>query len=183
MLKDLVGRYSVLHFAGKEYRTKFSLNCMLCLEMMYKPLSEILKLEYTDWSEEDVLQLARAAMCDLKENKEAVDDREFRRVQPSLFELGMIIKPEDIPALRLELANCIFYSLPDPRQSSSDDENSPHRYYTDEGHLRALYVNVMGNSEDDFWNKNRRELEKEVDRYLEVKGLKERAVVVKTYDD
>lgn len=63
MLKDLIKGYSTIHIAGREYRARYSLNALLCLEMTYKPLDEILATPYPRWTLDDVIQLAHAAMC------------------------------------------------------------------------------------------------------------------------
>ena len=63
MLKDIDRNKSVIHINGREYFVRYSLNALLCLEVMYKPLSEILQTSFAQWTIEDVLQLARAAMC------------------------------------------------------------------------------------------------------------------------
>ena len=55
MLKNLTKQYSVIHIAGKEYRVRYSLNALLCLEMTYKPLNEILAIPYREWGMEDVI--------------------------------------------------------------------------------------------------------------------------------
>ena len=91
MLKDIIRHYSVIHISGREYHIRYSLNALLCLEMTYKPLSELLKVPYMDWSIEDVLQLAHAAMCSLPENRKAVTFRDFDYVEPTLAELGVCL--------------------------------------------------------------------------------------------
>ena len=78
-LSELEPVMSVIHIRGKEYRTKFSLNCLLCLERMYKALPELLEVDYDKWSVEDVLQLTRAALL-LQE-----DCRAFQALCLSVF--------------------------------------------------------------------------------------------------
>ena len=80
MLKDLIPQYSTIHIADREYHVRYSLNALLCLEMTYKPLSEILQTEWQEWSIEDVLQLSHAAMCGRPCNRKAVNARNFHAV-------------------------------------------------------------------------------------------------------
>lgn len=182
MLKDLISKYSVIHIAGQDFRTKFSLNCLLCLEVEYVPIADLLKKDLDDWSIQDITQLAHAAMCDLPENREAVNDRNFRAVQPDLYTLGNLITMKDIPRLKKELLEAVYQAF-SASSGQSDNSKDPHLRYTDEGHLKALYCNIMGNPEELFWSKNRKEIERDIDRYLEVKGQKERPIVVKQFDD
>ena len=37
MLKNIDKHYSIIHIAGREYRIRYSLNALLCLEILYKP--------------------------------------------------------------------------------------------------------------------------------------------------
>ena len=181
-LSELESVMSVIHIRGKEYRTKFSLNCLLCLERMYKALPELLEVDYEKWSVEDVLQLTRAALCDLPENKEAVRDRVFEAVRPDIAELGMMIEAADLPLLRAELMLAISRSFK-AGGASADAEDEQHRYYTGYGHLRAYYCDVMGRPDEEFWGSCRREIDNRVDWYMETKGIKEKAIIVKEFDD
>ena len=115
-LKAIDRHKSMIHIAGREYFVRYSLNALLCLEVMYKPLSEILQTPFAQWTTEDVLQLTRAAMCSLPENRKAVDNREFEAVEPSLSELGELIQPQDLPLLRVELMTAIIDAMPSPNQ-------------------------------------------------------------------
>lgn len=184
MLKELIRDYSVIHIAGEEYRVCFSLNALLCLEMMYKPLGEILAVSFLEWSTEDVLQLTRAALCDLPENSRAVNDRNFEAVRPFLYELGQRIRPEDIPALSMELIEAISASMPEPDNNKEQTEGKG-----DEGDLRALCVDVIGIPENEFWRSNQKELGYRIDKYRKVKGFasdedeEDPEIIVKMYDD
>ena len=150
MLKYLEKQCSIIHIAGREYKVRYSLNCLLCLEMTYKPLSEILKVEYENWNIEDVLQLTRAAMCDL-------------------------------PLLRLEIINAIINSMPQTDRTETVQDNAE---ATNEGHLRAMYCDVIGLPERQFWRSNYREISNKIDCYLEVKGLKETPTsIINQFDD
>lgn len=181
MLKYLEKQYSIIHIAGREYKVRYSLNCLLCLEVMYKPLSEILKVPYTDWTAEDVLQLTRAAMCDLPRNYKAVNRRDFENVRPTLSELGKSVEMQDLPLLRLEIINAIINSMPqtDGSETAEDDPQA-----ANEGHLRAMYCDVIGLPERRFWRSNHREINDRINCYLEVKGLKETPTsIINQFDD
>lgn len=181
MLKHLEKQYSIIHIAGREYKVRYSLNCLLCLEMTYKPLSEILKVEYENWNIEDVLQLARAAMCDLPENYKAVNRRDFEQVRPTLSELGEIVEMRDLPLLRLEIINAIINSMPQTDRTETVQDNAE---AINEGHLRAMYCDVIGLPERQFWRSNYREISNKIDCYLEVKGLKETPTsIINQFDD
>ena len=101
MLKDLIKKHSIIHIAGREYRVRYSLNALLCLEMLYKPLDDILKTPFPQWSVEDVVQLAHAAMCCLPKNFKSVNRRDFENIRPTVAELGELISIEDLPVLRV----------------------------------------------------------------------------------
>ena len=181
MLKDLIQNHSIIHIAGREYRVRYSLNALLCLEMTYKPLSELLKVPYMDWSIEDVLQLVHAAMCSLPENRKAVSYRDFDYVEPTLSELGEVISMEDLPLLRLELADAILSSLPSSAEDR-DREDYPARAMN-EGHQRAMYVDVIGRPESEYWESTNKEIAQRIDCYLEVRGEKEPPVLVRRYGE
>ena len=97
MLSHLVRKSSVIHIAGKEFRIRFTLNALLYLEMQYKPIGEILKIEADKWSITDCIELIRAGLCSLPENWRAVNDREWDRVLPTAVELGEVIAPAICP--------------------------------------------------------------------------------------
>lgn len=182
MLKDLIKKYSIIHIAGREYKVRYSLNCLLCLEMTYKPLSEILKIKYADWETEDVLQLVRAAMCDMHQNYKAVNRRDFDHVKPSLAELGQMIDIADLPLLKLEIVNALIDSMPvrEPHANNDEEPTSAAK----EGHLRAMYCDILGRSDDEFWRSNQREIGERINFYLETKGLKDTPILVKNdFDD
>ena len=180
MLRDIIPNYSIIHIAGREYHIRYSLNALLCLEMIYKPLPELLKVPFADWSIEDVLQLAHAAMCSLPENRKAVTFRDFDYVEPTLAELGELVSMEDLPLLRLELADAILSSLPAP--SDAGEENAPTRAMH-EGHQRAMYVDVIGRPEAEYWESTNKEIAQRIDCYFEVKGEKEPPVLVSRYGE
>lgn len=179
MLKNIDRQYSKIHIAGREYRVRYSLNALLYLEVMYKPLDEILKTDFRDWNIESVLQLCRAGFCSLPGNRRTVEDRDFEFVKPTLAELGEIVRIEDLPLLRLELVSAVIQSMPEPTTDSSEKSTKAMH----EGHQRAMYVDIMGRSEREFWNSTNREIADRIDCYLEVKGDKEAAEAVQEFDD
>ena len=87
MLKDIDRKYSVIHIAGREYPVRYSLNALLCLEMMYKPLSDILKEDFKSWSTDTILQLCRAALCSCSWNKRTVGRRDLTLLA-TLYDTG-----------------------------------------------------------------------------------------------
>ena len=178
MLKDLIKTYSTIHIAGREYHVRYSLNALLCLEMTYKPLSEILRTEWQEWSIEDVLQLCHASMCDRSCNKKSVNARNFHAVKPTLAELGELIGMKELPSLRLEIISAIINSMPE----SSPDEK-PSEKSANEGHQRAVYVDIMGRPEGEYWSSTNREITDRINYYLEAKGLKDTPTQVQTFDE
>lgn len=178
MLKDLIKNYSTIHIANREYHVRYSLNALLCLEMTYKPLSEILQTEWQEWSIEDVLQLCHSAMCDRSCNKKYVNARNFHAVKPTLAELGELITMKELPSLRLEIISAIINSMPE----SSPDEK-PSEKSANEGHQRAVYVDIMGRPEGEYWSSTNREITDRINYYLEAKGLKDTPTQVQTFDE
>lgn len=178
MLKDLIPQYSTIHIADREYHVRYSLNALLCLEMTYKPLSEILQTEWQNWNIEDVLQLCHAAMCGRPCNRKAVNARNFHAVKPTLAELGEIISMEELPKLRLEIISAIINSMP---ESSPDDK--PSDKSANEGHQRAVYVDIIGRPEHEYWNSTNREITNRINCYLEAKGLKDTPTQVQAFDE
>ncbi len=181
MLKDLIKQYSIIHIAGEAYKVRFSLNAMLCLEMTYKPLSEILTGNFLNWTIEDVLQLTHAAMCSLPKNFKAVNRRDFENVRPTFAELGEIIQPEDLPLLKTELIAAIADSLPENRNAEYEPEAVPHAL--NEGHQRAMFVDIIGRPEREYWSSTNKEIAERIDFYLEAKGDKEAPVIVQRYGE
>ena len=179
MLKDLIKNYSTIHFAGREYHVRYSLNALLCLEMTYKPLSDILQTEWQNWSIEDVLQLAHASMCDRSCNKKAVNARNFQAVKPTLSELGELIGMKELPSLRLEIISAIINSMPESDGTKSENSGKS----ANEGHQRAVYVDIMGRPEHEYWNSTNREITDRINYYLEAKGLKDTPTQVQTFDE
>lgn len=160
---------------------RYSLNALLCLEVMYKPLTEILQTHFMEWTAEDVLQLVRAALCSCDENKEAVNRRDFAAVCPTLSELGERIRPTDLPLLRVELMSAVLDSMPSADTNAEAAETPAKAFH--EGHQRALFCDVMGRSDQEYWNSTNREITQRIDCYLEVKGEKEAAERVQAFDD
>ena len=177
MLKDLIKNYNILHIGDREYRIRFSLNALLCLEMTYKPLAEILKTDYKQWSINDVLNLCHAAMCDLPQNKKAVNSRNFQRVKPTLQELGEIITIPDLPQLKLELITAIADSMPQAHVNSKQPENP-----LAELQLRAFYCDIMGRSERELFDSTYKEISERTDNYLIAKGLKKPPQIIQLDD-
>lgn len=167
-MTDLIKKTSIIHIEGKEYQVRYSLNALLCLEMCYKPIEEILKTPVQSWSIEDILQLTRAALCDLPGNRKAIVNRDWQSIKPDIFELGQKIDVKDLRVLRFEIADAIIKSLPTP-VVGAEGSGEPVDYLK----LRTVYCQILGNSEKKFWTSNLSEIHREVNAYMEVKGYKE----------
>lgn len=180
-LKDIDRQYSLVHVAGREYRVRYSLNALLCLELTYKPLAEILQTHFAEWTAEDVLQLTRAALCSCPWNRKAVSRRDFDAVCPTLSELGERIQPSDLPLLRIELIAAVVDSMPKPQ--GNDEQNQTPAKAFHEGHQRALFCDVMGHAEREYWDSTNREISQRIDCYLEAKGEKDAPTLVQRYGE
>lgn len=178
MLREIDRQYSIIHIAGREYRVRYSLNALLCLEMMYKPVEEF--PEPKEWTDEDIYQLVRAALCSLPMNFRSVDRRCFEKVRPGMSKLRELIRPEDHPRLSYEIATALMQAFPDEKGTVTEEGK---KYYSGIGHTKAIYCDVMGHSEKDFWRSTHREIIGSINYYMEAKGLKDRPVVVKQFDD
>lgn len=177
-LSDLDKRYSIIHIAGREYRVRYSLNALLCLENCYKPIEEILKTPAKEWNIEDVLQLVRAALCDLPRNKKAVIRRDWEHIQPDIAELGKEIDAKDFIALKNEIVDALINSFPKP--VIGDENDSDEIGYKA---MRSMYCDIIGRPEKEFWTSNLKEIKERTESYLEVKGLKEPPKKVKMYEE
>lgn len=169
---------SAINIGGREYRVRFSLNALLCLERQYRPLSEILRADADKWDWETVIQLAYAAMADMPWNRKAVNRRSFDRLRPNAEEINRELEPGDIDRLRAELAAAVNNSLPLSEGYSSDVGTA-----ADEGHYYVLARYIVGMSEAEYWQSNYRRLDYIITRYLEAKGYKSPAIKVQQYDD
>lgn len=177
MLKDLIKQYSILHIGNREYRVRFSLNALLCLEMTYKPLSEILKTDWQNWSIEDILQLCHAGMCDLPQNIKAVNARNFEKIKPTLQQLGEVIEISSLPTLKFELVTAISDSMPKVQTTQQQPENP-----LAELQLRAFYCDIMGRSEKELFESTYKEINDRTENYLVAKGLKKPPQVIQLDD-
>ena len=177
MLKDLIKNYSVLHIGNREYRVRFSLNCLLCLELTYKPLSEIIQTDWQSWNIEDVLRLCHAAMCDMPWNRKAVNERNFERVKPTLAEIGQSIDISQLSRLKLELVTAISDSMPKVQSTQKQPENP-----LAELQLRAFYCDIMKRPEKELFESTYKEINDRTENYLIAKGLKKPPQVIQLDD-
>lgn len=177
-LNDLAKSFSVIHIAGREYCVRYSLNALLCLESCYKPIEEILKTPAKEWNIEDILQLVRAALCDLPENRKAVIRRDWEHIRPDIAELGKEIDVKDFAALKNEIADALISSFPKPVIGDESDSNE-----IDYKAMRSMYCDIIGRPEKEFWTSNLKEIKERTESYLIVKGLKEPPKKVKMYED
>ena len=156
---------------------RYSLNCLLCLELTYKPLSEILQTEWQEWSIEDVLQLCHASMCDRSCNKKYVNARNFHAVKPTLAELGQLIDISQLSRLKFELVTAISDSMPKVQTTQQQPENP-----LAELQLRAFYCDIMGRSEKELFESTYKEINDRTENYLIAKGLKKPPQVIQLDD-
>lgn len=177
-LKNLDKSYSVIHIAGREYRVRYSLNALLCLECTYKPIEEILKIPAEKWDIECILQLVRAGLCDLPKNKKAVIRRDWDNIKPTIDELGRNIDIRDFIVLRNEIIDALTNSFPEPVIGDSGGNGEINFEY-----MRSMYCDVMHRSDADFWTSNLKEIQERTNSYMEVKGLKEPVQEMQMYED
>ena len=156
---------------------RFSLNCLLCLELTYKPLSEIIQTDWQSWNIEDVLRLCHAAMCDMPWNRKAVNARDFERVKPTLAEIGQSIDISQLSRLKLELVTAISDSMPKVQSTQKQPENP-----LAELQLRAFYCDIMGRSEKELFESNYKEINDRTENYLVAKGLKKPPQIIQLDD-
>ena len=177
MLKDLIKQYSILHIGNREYRVRFSLNALLCLEVTYKPLSEIIQTDWQSWNIEDVLRLCHAAMCDMPWNRKAVNARDFERVKPTLAEIGQCIDISQLSRLKLELVTAISDSMPKVQSTQKQPENP-----LAELQLRAFYCDIMKRPEKELFESTYKEINDRTENYLVAKGLKKPPQIIQLDD-
>ena len=77
-----------------------------------------------------------------------------------------------------ELIAAILDAMPKP----SGNEKNPTKAFH-EGHQRALFCDIMGRSEREYWSSTNREIADKIDCYLEVKGEKEAPTLVRRYGE
>lgn len=183
MLKDLERKTYRLHVSGAEYHIRYSLNSRLCLEECYKPIEDILLIRPHDWSIEDVLQLIRAGIVDLPQNKQAVIKRDWDSIKPTLDELGRAIDIKDIFALKIELMEALIGSFPEPVYGAENEDFDDGRGKINYHQLRTWYVDILHRPNSEFWTSTLREIYERIDSYLIVKGMKERPIEVSEFDD
>ena len=94
--------------------------------------------------------------------------------------MGELIQPQDLPLLRVELMSAILDAM--PADTNAEPTETPAKAFH-EGHQRALFCDVMGRSEREYWDSTNREIAQRIDCYLEVKGEKETAERVQAFDD
>ena len=156
---------------------RFSLNALLCLEVTYKPLSEIIQTDWQNWQIEDILQLCHAAMCDMPWNQKAVNARNFHAVKPTLAEIGELIDISQLSQLKLELITAISDSMPKVQSTQKQPENP-----LAELQLRAFYCDIMGRSERELFDSTYKEINDRTENYLVAKGLKKPPQIIQLDD-
>lgn len=179
MLKELLPGCVTVHTTLRDYRVRYSLNSFLYLELLHKPIDELLKTGCENWSIDDVLHILRAGLCHLSENDRAVTDRRFEHISPSLAQLGEEILPDDLPLLRLELASAILAAFPAVAGEPEKSGDNLHR----ERDLRTMYVDIMHRPEPEFWGSTYGEIISRSESWLEAKGLKDRPITVQEFED
>lgn len=178
-LIKMIRKYSIVHLGGREYRVVFDYNALACLESQYKPLYDIILKPIDKWTMEDIAQMLRAAFCSMPRNRTAVARREFDKVRPDLWEIGRMLSIDELKPLKDELTAAIIESFP---PGNGKEEDSGGKVY-DEGNLRAMYVDIMGRPEAEFWGSTPKEIAYRIDKYAESKGLKDPPIRFKEFDD
>lgn len=175
MLTPIIKRYSKIHIAGKEYRVRYSFNSLLCLEMSYKPLDEIIKYNALDWTVEDILQLTRAALVDLPQNRKATTRQKWDSIKPDVWRAD--IQVQDLRLLKAELLNAISDSLPQQVIGQKASGNG-----IDGLKMRAIYVDVLHRPEREFWTATLREVSERIESYFDVKGYGDNVIHAEEFD-
>ena len=85
---------------------------------------------------------------------------------------------EDLPRLRTELLRAILDSMPNKQK----EENTAAQA-TDEGHIFAVAVDIIGMDENKVWDSTYKELDSRTNHYLEAKGMKKLPTLIQQYDD
>lgn len=178
-LRKMIRKTYPIHVNGREYRVAFDYNALACLESEYKPLYEIISKPADKWTMEDIAQLMRAAFCSLARNRVPVTRREFSKVRPDIWEIGQTLLFEDLATAKDELTAAILGSFPESGEEPKDDGGKAY----DEGNLRAVYVDIMGRPEAEFWSSTPAEVAYRINKYAESKGLKDPPIKFKKYDD
>ncbi len=182
MLRDIdsFSERRTIHIAGREYSVKLSQDALLYTETFVGPLEEV--FEAQTWSRADIIQLCMALFCSLPSNRIAVRQRRWDKLRPSAAELDELIEERDLPLLSAEILRTALASLPASVSDEEADKDKAVNVMT-EGHMRALYVDVLRRPEAEFWQSTKKEIIDRIDCYLEVKGLKQTPVKVKRYAD
>ena len=117
-------------------------------------------------------------MCDMPWNKKAVNERNFKRVKPTLAELGQLIDVSRLSRLKEELITAIADSMPESDRNDKQPENP-----LAELQLRAFYCDIMGRPERELFNSTYKEINNRTESYLVAKGLKKPPQIVQMLDD
>lgn len=159
------------------------------MEQSYKSLEDILLIKVQDWSIDDVLQLVRAGFVDMYYNKRAVLRRDWdnikikhRKKYLSIAELGKIISPKDLIAIKIELMEAIIGSFPEPIYGETEDFNNG-RSDIDYKPLWAWYVAILHRPESEFYRSTLKEIYERIDSYLIIKGMKDKPAEVSEFID
>lgn len=179
MLKELLNTNGKLTLGKDEYSVRFNLNSMLYLEMHDLPFDFIMSIDHRKWDIDTVEHLVRACMCSHPSNSDAVNRRAFEEIKPDLYALGNLIRAQDLPALREELNELITDAFPPPESIPKDKKS---KEATDEGHMRAIYCDIMHRPDEEFWDNTIKTNLFRINHYLEAKGLKEKPVEIQYID-
>lgn len=180
MLKNIDRQWGRLDIGGREYRVVINLNSLLYLENCGLPYDNIItQIVSGGWTPETVVRLCHAAMCSLPWNRRAVSARRWEAVRPTLAEIGEMIYPQDLPALKAELFTLLASAMPEPDEGAPAERG---KSGTDAGQLRAIFCDVIGRSDEEFWNGTYREIFDRIDGYLKAKGMKKEAVEIQYVD-
>lgn len=186
MLSDLIPLKIPIAIGNKNFYLRYSLLSELYLEQQKLSRSEITDRDLFSLSNEEITHLLRAGLLDFyrKENKQFVEEFEFDRMKPSFEEVFTLIDFENKEILMLQIIQAIIKSLPiPPVGGTSESASSPSKKGIDYAWFRCLFVDILHQSDMNFWNSTLREIFDRYDMYATAKGYKEKVEEVQQYDD
>ena len=114
MLKDLdIGKIPI-DLGGNKLYLRYNLNAMRYLEDYVPDFKSFLGKDSKDWTRDDVVHLLRAGLmdCFFDENEQAISDREFKKVKPSIAAIGRYIDDIGLTDIVISIIKAVTNSLP-----------------------------------------------------------------------
>jgi len=115
MLHNLEPTRVPIKLCGKELYLRYDLNSQLYLEHYYGEVDLFLDKDMDSWSIGDAVHLLRAGLmdCYFKENEDAISQRRWDDVKPSLAGLGRMVERSGLPDITMTIIGAIVASLPE----------------------------------------------------------------------